>query len=245
MDMEIKEFDKLSGLRINCTKDLIFKGGLSSIIGMILGIICSLIVNCTLVEVSLSTFFSMYFGILFIVVGIIIFWRLSANIGDESENRRTQLMVLAAMIILSGFLCLFFERTWLFSLSTIAKVPIYCLLGISIAFAVTFSLIDFINYLFGFIQGSITRPLIESTAQVYLILLFTITMGGIFGFIFGLINVEDESSHHVRLALMKAENSCFPLGAILGGIAGFGNEVYRQQNEAYKLENVTEFDDEV
>ncbi|ETW30143.1 hypothetical protein PFFCH_02454 [Plasmodium falciparum FCH/4] len=78
-----------------------------------------------------------------------------------------------------------------------------------------------------------------------MILLFTITMGGIFGFIFGLLDVEDESSHHIRLALMKAENCCFPLGAVLGGIAGFGNEVFRQQSEAYKIENVTEFDDEV
>ncbi|GAW83531.1 hypothetical protein, conserved [Plasmodium gonderi] len=245
MDMEIKDFDKFSGFRINCTKDLVFKGSISAIVGMILGIMCSLIVNCTLVEVSLSKFFSMYFGILFIVVGIIIFWRLNANVIEEAENRRNQLMILAGLIVFSGILCLFFERSWLFSLSPLSKVPIYCVLGISISFALTFSLIDLINYLIGFIQGSITRPLIESVAQVYLILLFTITMGGIFGFIFGLLDVEDESSHHIRLALMKAENCCFPLGAILGGLAGFGNEVFRQQSEAYKIENVTEFDDEV
>lgn len=59
MDMEIKDFDKFSGFRINCTKDLIVKGSISAVVGMILGIMCSLIVNCTLVEVSLSKFFSM------------------------------------------------------------------------------------------------------------------------------------------------------------------------------------------
>lgn len=245
MDMEIKEFDKFSGFRVDCTKDLIFKGSLSSIVGMIIGILCSLIVNCTLVEVSLSKFFSTYFGILFIAVGMIIFWRLNANVADEAEGRRQQLIGLSILIIFSGILCFFLDRSWLFSLPSIAKVPIYCILGISIAFALTFSLIDLINYLISFIQGSITRPLIESKAQVYLILLFTITMGGIFGFIFGLLDVEDEPSHHIRLALMKAENYCFPIGIVLGGIAGFGNEVFRQQSEVYKMENVTEFDDEV
>lgn len=243
--MEIKEFNKFTHTRIYCTKDLIFKGSLSAIIGMILGILCSLIVNCTLVEVSLSKFFSMYFGILFIAVGIIIFWRLNANSTEDVENRKHQLMALSTLIIISGTLCFFLDKSWLFSLSAFSKVPLYSMLGISIAFALTFSLIDLINYLIGFIQGSITRPLIESKAQVYLILVFTITMGAIFGFIFGLLDVEDESSHHIRLALMKAENYCFPIGAVLGGISGFGNEVFRQQTEAYKMENVTEFDDEV
>ncbi|KNG75028.1 hypothetical protein PFMG_01092 [Plasmodium falciparum IGH-CR14] len=176
MDMEIKEFDKLSGFRIQCTKDLLLKGSLSA---------------------------------------IVVFWYI--------------------------IYCSWYDNF----LEIKCQLPIYCILGISISFALTFSLIDLINYLIGFIQGSITRPLIESVAQVYMILLFTITMGGIFGFIFGLLDVEDESSHHIRLALMKAENCCFPLGAVLGGIAGFGNEVFRQQSEAYKIENVTEFDDEV
>ncbi|EUT82409.1 hypothetical protein PFAG_03784 [Plasmodium falciparum Santa Lucia] len=98
MDMEIKEFDKLSGFRIQCTKDLLLKGSLSAIVGMILGIMCSLIVNCTLVEVSLSRFFSMYFGILFIVVGMIIFWRLNANVTDEAEGRKNQLMILSGLV---------------------------------------------------------------------------------------------------------------------------------------------------
>lgn len=48
-------------------------------------------------------------------------------------------------------------------------------------------------------------------------------MGGIFGFIFGLLDVEDESSHHIRLALMKAENCCFPLGAVLGGLVSISD----------------------
>ncbi|KOB89537.1 hypothetical protein PFDG_05086 [Plasmodium falciparum Dd2] len=81
---------------------------------------------------------------------------------------KNQLMILSGLIIFSGILCFFFDRSWLFSLSPLTKVPIYCILGISISFALTFSLIDLINYLIGFIQGSITRPLIESVAQVIL-----------------------------------------------------------------------------
>ena len=43
---------------------LIYKGGLSAAVGMIIGVVVSLVVNCTLVEISLSAFFSLYFGIL-------------------------------------------------------------------------------------------------------------------------------------------------------------------------------------
>ncbi|CAJ1329898.1 unnamed protein product [Effrenium voratum] len=47
---------------------LIFNGAISGFVGVLLGIIISLIVNCTLVEISISSFFSLYFGFLFIVV---------------------------------------------------------------------------------------------------------------------------------------------------------------------------------
>ena len=43
-------------------------------------------------------------------------------------------------------------------------------------------------------------------------------MGGIFGAIFGFMGVEQEVSYHVRLALLREENYCYPIGAILGAI---------------------------
>ena len=37
--------------------------------GIVLGIVVSWVVNCTLAEISFNTFFSVYFGILFTAIG--------------------------------------------------------------------------------------------------------------------------------------------------------------------------------
>lgn len=43
-------------------------------------------------------------------------------------------------------------------------------------------------------------------------------MGAIFGTIFGVMKVEEEVSYHLRLALLREEHYCFPIGGILGAL---------------------------
>ena len=52
-------------------------------------------------------------------------------------------------------------------------------------------------------------------------------MGIAFGLIFGLMDVEDASLYHLRLVLLKEENYCYPIGLILGAVAGWANEQMR------------------
>ena len=72
------------------------------------GVVVSLVVNCTLVEISLSAFFSLYFGILFIVVGTLILWRVGGFDANPFEavkagkTRQNQLTLFACLIIFSG-----------------------------------------------------------------------------------------------------------------------------------------------
>lgn len=109
----------------------------------------------------------------------------------------------------------------------------------------TFSVVDLINYVLGFLQVSIAKPMVESASQVYLVLMVALVMGGTFGtFIFGAMDVEDEVSYQIRLALLREEHYCYPLGAVLGGAAGFGNEYLREQEDNYQNFAV-EFDDEI
>merc|ERR1712093_546253 len=108
------------------------------------------------------------------------------------------------------------------------KVPLYTILGVSVSFALTFSLVDLCNYVAGF-QVSVAKPLVESNEQVYLILIVSLIMGGIFGLVFGVMDVEDEVSFQIRLALKREEGYCYPVGAVLGGCAGFANEWLRQR----------------
>jgi len=235
-------------LDISLTRDMICKGTASAIVGVFLGIMVSLIVNCTLVEISLSSFFALYFGVLFISVGIVILWRIHASslhTGDNSKPRQLQLMFFSSLIIVSGILCFVLERNWFVGLSPLAKVPLYTLLGISVAFALVFSLVDLLNYLTGLFQPQVAKTLVESKQQVYLVLTITLLMGGIFGFIFGVLDVEDELGYHMRLALLREEHYCYPVGALLGGIAGFGNEYLRHQEDALLKLRKTEFDTDI
>ena len=45
---------------------------LSGVIGIIVGLITSVLVNITLTEISVNPFFTIYFGVIFIVLGVII-----------------------------------------------------------------------------------------------------------------------------------------------------------------------------
>merc|ERR1712008_337041 len=140
---------------------------------------------------------------------------------------REPLAAFACLIILSGLICFMLEQKWYHGLSAMTKVPLYTILGTSVAFALTFSVVDLVNYVLGFLQSSVAKPFVESAAQVYMVLATALVMGGIFGLIFGVMDVEDEVSYQIRLALLREEHYCYPIGAVLGGGVGFANEYQR------------------
>jgi hypothetical protein len=242
------------------------KAVISGFVGLCLGIAVSLIVNSTLVEISVSPFFALYFGLLFMSVGGIIIYRLNGSTlfgssssdssgggADESfllapedeKRRKKQLTFFASLICFSGFLCFILEKNWFVGLSPATKVPLYTILGVSVAFALVFSIVDLVNYLMGFLRASIARPVVESSHQVYLIMTIAMVMGATFGFIFGVMDIEDEIQYQVRLALLKEERTCIPIGAILGAVAGFGNEYIRQKSDEYAAVATSGFDDDI
>jgi hypothetical protein len=246
-------------------KDEFKKAAISGFVGLCLGIAVSLIVNSTLVEISVSPFFALYFGLLFMSVGGIIIYRLngsalfggpsssdnspadhSFSLAPEDEVRRKkQLNFFAGLICVSGFLCFILEKNWFLGLSSTAKIPLYTVLGVSVAFALVFSIVDLVNYLMGFLRASVARPVVESPHQVYLVMTIALIMGATFGFIFGVMDIEDEIQYQVRLALLKEERTCVPIGAVLGAIAGFGNEYIRQKNDEYAAVGNSGFDDDI
>ncbi len=58
-------------------------------------------------------------------------------------------------------------------------------------------------------------------------LLFSVVIGGFFGMIFGLFDVEDARGNLLDLRLLKEEYYCIPVAALLGGIGGAINEILR------------------
>lgn len=56
--------------------------------------------------------------------------------------------------------------------------------------------------------------------------------GCIFGTIFGIMDVEDEVSYQLGLALKREESYCYPIGGVLGFAGGVWNEYARARAEA-------------
>ena len=99
--------------------------------GCLLGVLMSAITNSTLVEISLNTFFAFYFGLLFLLIGFMILWRIVVSKSQMESSRKPVLAVFACLVVVSGVLCLIFKHRWFFTMSVAQKVPIYCTIGIS------------------------------------------------------------------------------------------------------------------
>ena len=169
------------------------------------------VVDSTLVEISTNAFFSLYFGVLFMIIGIIIATRVHKS-AYESFHRKL-LLAFSVLIVVSGGLCVVAQRHT-FHLSPPAKVPLYATVGISVTFALVFSTVDMLNYCAG-------TPLVDTPSQIIVVLVISVVQGAIYGFVFGLLDVEDQMGLHLQLQLLKDATWTFPVGAVLGGVGGY------------------------
>ena len=211
---------------------------ISGIIGALLGALSSLIVNCTLIEISINPFFSVYFGILFILIGSVILWRVRTG-GHPKPYLLTGFSI---MIIISGLLCFILEKNWFTSISAATKVPLYTILGVSVTFALMFSLVDILNYFC--VCSSTSKPLVETELQVYLLAMCACLLGASFGLIFGLLDIEDEKLYNLRVALLRDQSYCYPIGSIIGALGAVANQFLRDSTPTeYQFDALKTSDD--
>jgi len=210
---------------------------LAFLAGAVIGILVSFTVNCTLVEISINAFFAVYFGILFLLIAGLILWRVK----NGDHPRPCLLMSFSSLVLVSGLLCFILEKNWFVNMSAGFKVPLYSILGVAVCFALLFSIIDLINYCCGMCQSHEARPLVETETQVYLVVTAAVIMGFIFGLVFGLLDVEDADMGHLKVALLRDESICYPIGGILGGIASAINQYLREEHDDYTFNSVVPF----
>lgn len=196
--------------------------------GALLGLILSFVVNCTLVEISLNPLFAWYFGFLFLVVGGVIIFRVSRHV---QTWRRIVLYAFSGTVVTAGILCLMFSPRWIFTLPKFAKILVYGVLGISSCFAITFSLLDLLNFCFLHCMNPDTPALIESIQQVNLIMATSAVMGLGYGVFFGLLDVgkRADTSSNLRHQLLHEEMFCVPLGIVVGALGAAANEYIRNR----------------
>ncbi|KAL3928985.1 MAG: hypothetical protein SGPRY_002157 [Prymnesium sp.] len=93
----------------------------SLLLGAFVGTANAIMVNCALIEISLSPFFAFTFGILFLVSGAAVGWQATLEPGSEQVNR-TLLLSFSVLTAASGFTTFLLERDWSHGLSARHKV---------------------------------------------------------------------------------------------------------------------------
>eukprot|EP00474_Spongospora_subterranea_P011141 CRZ11599.1 hypothetical protein [Spongospora subterranea] len=129
----------------------------------------------------------------------------------------------SSLVIASGFICFVLDTPIVSRFGWASKVPLFCCLGISVVFALLFAILDIVNFMVTTCQTETSPGLIETEEQVHLILATSVCMGIVFGFVFGMLDVEDVQISHLRLAFMRDQSICYPIGAALGAIAAMFN----------------------
>ena len=198
-------------------------------VGGVLGAIISVVVNNALIEISITPFFATVFGIVLVLLGGLMIWR---KLFEENQYPVTRFLVLAfsTLVLLSGIACFLLEKDWFNKIPPRAKIPMYMLLGISLCFAVAFSLVDLLNLYADRCSPFASRgqPLVSSPPQIFLVLAGAILMGASFGLMFGAMDVEDDDASHRRLR--TEERASLPIGFGLGGLVGFLNSLVGASN---------------
>mmetsp|Transcript_27583 Transcript_27583/g.55885 ORF Transcript_27583/g.55885 Transcript_27583/m.55885 type:complete len:233 (-) Transcript_27583:79-777(-) len=204
---------------------------LSSSVGMVLGAFISLIVDSALFEIGESKVFATVFGVCLMLIGGLIVWRVAPVQGEAISRWRYLVFIFSSMVFTSGICCFLVEKGWLVTMNRWVKLPMYTLLGTSLSFALTFSLLDLINNA-ALCSGAGTAEALlgvpaQSSRQVYVVLFSSVFMGGLFGSSFGMIDVEDDSRMHTRFDEDQAINTM--IGAVTGLFVGGANQYLRDK----------------
>jgi len=202
---------------------------LSGFLSGLFGVLIAEVVANSLVEISITPVFSIVFGSAFFILGAAIMYRVFTSM---NENRNI-MIVFALLVFASAAFSILLEKNWL-PLPPAAKVPMYAVVGLSLAFALTFSFTEFIN------MGVCDRccktdfennPVIGSKKQIFLIFAGAIIMGSVLGVLFGVIDVENDDQLHEKFN--KNLILSLPLGFFLGTIIGVINQVMRGTPQLY------------
>ncbi len=189
-------------------------------------------------------------------MGGLVLWRTyseATRVANDKVSRPTDnlfkqpkvLYVFACAAIASGLLCFVLQKDWFVGLNYLCKVPFYAMLGISFVFIVIFILSDCINYCSLTCSDTNTIPIIESAQQIYVLAGAAIAVGFLYGLIFGILDVEDANMYRLSLVALKDESYCYPIGIVVGLVAGFLNQMMRENGGQLSLGKHRRFDEEI
>ena len=146
-------------------------------LGILIGIIASYIVNWSLLEISLNPFFSIYFACIFSSIGLMSLWQAYSNQVEIQEISEHLLKTFGYLVyfqfithiysnylkmIISSGISLILDKNLFVIQHPLAKIPFYGALGIPISFCVVFCFVDVMNLLFICVSFNFTRKMVHT-----------------------------------------------------------------------------------
>jgi hypothetical protein len=83
---------------------------------------------------------------------------------------------------------------------------------------------------------------VETPQQVNIVVITSVILGFLFGFVFGVLDVEDAQLSRLRIELMRDESIVYPIGAIVGGVATAYNQYLREKNDTTRYDYLNDRD---
>lgn len=91
------------------------------------------------------------------------------------------------------------------------------------------------NFFVSFCQTQNALHIFETQDQIVSLMINCFVTGGIFGFIFSFLDIEDRSYWELGKWFFFEEKICTPIGCISGMLAGFINEILRSNAGRFQL----------
>jgi len=203
---------------------------ISTVVGALLGMLVSFMVLCSLVEISLSFFEAVMFGVVLLFVGCFMIWRAASMQEDQPRTAFRILMgVFGVAVCVAGMCCFGLQEGWGTSMSPSAKVPIYFLLGTTLSFSVIFGFGEIVNMCVAYCISDEAKPVFNSSKQIVLLVVLASFMGAVEGLVYGGLDAEDDI--YLRNQFQETNKICIPLGGCVGALLGLLNESLRHQPE--------------
>jgi len=200
--------------------------------GGLIGMLLSLIISVSLVEISETPAFAIAYGIFFIFESGVIALHLRDHEIPIKGSRHPHVIILCiccVAVFLSGIACFILDRSIIHWLPETPKVMFYTILGACLNFCFVFSCAELLTEIQiwrsrnhnvrSSLEPTTKRSVMQSEARIALLAGSSILSGMFFGFMFGTLRIEEESKYRVALALQQETAYTYPVGAVIGAIS--------------------------
>jgi len=193
----------------------------SLLVGAFIGVLEAETIAFSLLEISVTTVFSIVFGVGFIILGFVLAWRIWATI--EGGLQKYLMWSLSGVVVLSGISCFVLNEVWITKFPWGGKVPLYAMLGLSFSFTITFCFSECL--VLSFWQNCCDcKTIFANPKQIFALFGVSLFMGTLFGLLFGLVHSQGRDPQE---SLKYCSIYSISLGVGVGALFGVLNEYFR------------------